>query len=200
RGIPRGSPGGASAGENKSADVFLRSFRNRGYRNDARSGSPWPANARCSDCLMKAPFAIDPETGRVRFPDLSLELRPLMPEPEFIAATSKLNRDNLGANGGWQRYSIRELISEDRKLGLFFVFFHDRLKMLSFAYAQKDESWATWSEQSEREREKEYQTELAAQLAPENTFSWGRVNARLDSKSGGTDIWMGFFDPASGQI
>src|SRR5262249_61354067 len=129
-GIPRGRLRSPSAGENKSADVFLRPFRNRGYRNDARSGSPWPANARCSDCLMKAPFAIDPETGRVRFPDLSLELRPLMPQSEFIAATSKLNRDNLGANGAWQRYSIRELISEDRRLGMFLIFLNERLQKL----------------------------------------------------------------------
>ena len=92
---------------------------------------------------MKAPFAIDPETGHVRFPDLSLELRPLMPQSEFIAATSKLNRDNLGANGGWQRYSIRELISEDRRLGMFLVFLNEQLQKLSFAYAHKDESWAT---------------------------------------------------------
>ena len=148
---------------------------------------------------MNAPFAIDPETGRVRFPDLSLELRPLMPQSEFIAATSKLNRDNLGRNNGWQRYSIRELISGDRRLGLFFVFLHDRLKMLSFAYAHKDDSWATWTEEGERAREKEYQTELAAQLGSGNIFRWGRVNVKLDSKSGGTDIWMDFSDPASSQ-
>jgi len=148
---------------------------------------------------MSAPFAIDPETGRVRFPDLSLELRPLMPQAEFIAATSSFNRDNLGGNDGWQRYSIKELISENRRLGLFLIFLHGRLKMLSFAYAQKDESWATWSEEGERAREKEYQTELAVHLGPKNTFPWGRVNALLDSKSGGTDIWMEFSDSASGQ-
>jgi len=148
---------------------------------------------------MKVPFAIDPETGRVQFPDLSLELRPLMPQSEFIAATSKLNRDNLGANGGWQRYSIRELISEDRRVGMFLIFLNERLQKLSFAYAHKDESWATWSEEGERAREKEYQTELAAQLGPGNTFPWGRVSVKLDSKSGGTDIWMDFSDPASSQ-
>ena len=37
-----------------------------------------------------APFAIDAETGHVRFPDLSLELRPQMPQQEFIAASAKL--------------------------------------------------------------------------------------------------------------
>ena len=56
---------------------------------------------------MPAPFVIDLATGHVRFPDLSLELRPGMPQQEFIAATAKLNRDNLSFNGGWQRYSIR---------------------------------------------------------------------------------------------
>jgi hypothetical protein len=40
-----------------------------------------------------------------------------MRHDEFIAATASLNRDNLGANGGWQRYSIRAAISGDRKLG-----------------------------------------------------------------------------------
>jgi hypothetical protein len=145
---------------------------------------------------MSAPFAIDPETGRVRFPDLSLELRPLMPQAEFLAASASLNRDNLGANNGWQRYSIRELIPNDRRLGIFLVFFQDRLKMFSFAYCPKDETWANWSETTELAREKEYRQELAAQLGGENTFAWGKVGAQLDSKSGGTDIWINFSEEA----
>jgi hypothetical protein len=68
---------------------------------------------------MMAPFTIDPAAGRVQFPDLHLDLRPLMPHSEFIAATSSLNRDNLGYKSGWQRYSIRQPISNDRKLGIF---------------------------------------------------------------------------------
>jgi hypothetical protein len=143
---------------------------------------------------MSAPFTINPQSGHVHFPDISLELRPLMPETEFISATSSLNRDNLGRNAGWQRYSIRQLISEDRRLGLFVIFFHERLNMLSFAYAHKDESWDTWTEEGERAREKEYQQELASQLGNQNTFPWGTVGAQLDSKSGGTDIWIRFAD------
>jgi hypothetical protein len=143
---------------------------------------------------MTAPFAIDPQTGRIRFPDLSLELRPMMLQAEFIAATVSLNRDNLGANDGWQRYSIRELISDDQRLGLFLIFLNDRLKMASFAYAQKDETWANWSEATELAREKEYKQELDSQLGGRNTFDWGKVNALLDSKSGGTDIWIEFSD------
>jgi hypothetical protein len=141
---------------------------------------------------MKAPFTIDPATGRITFPDLRLELRSLMPQPEFIAATASLNRDNLGANDGWQRYSIRELISEDRRLGLFLIFLNGRLKMLSFAYAPKDETWANWSEETERAREKEYQQELTSQLAGKTEFDWGNVRAQVDFKSGGTDIWVKF--------
>ena len=144
---------------------------------------------------MSAPFKIDPESGRIRFADLSLELRPLMSEPEFIAATSRLNRDNLGGNGDWQRYNIRELISEDRRLGIFFVFLKGHLNMISFAWAHKDESWATWSEAGERQRETEYRQELAIQLGGKDEFEWGVARAQLDSKSGGTDIWMRFSDP-----
>ena len=76
---------------------------------------------------MSAPFAIDPATGRLRFPDLPLELCPLMLQDEFIAVTSRLNRDNLGSNDGWQRYTVRALIPEDRKLGIFVLFFRDVL-------------------------------------------------------------------------
>lgn len=141
---------------------------------------------------MNAPFLIDPETGQIRFPDLHLELRPLMPQAEFIAATSSLNRDNLGSNAGWQRYSIRELIPNDRRLGIFFVFLDGRLNMLTFSYAHKDESWATWTEAGESAREKEYQQELGAQLGGKNTFLWGTVSALLDSKSGGTDICVNY--------
>jgi hypothetical protein len=154
------------------------------------------ARAGRGDCRLNAPFAIDPETGRIRFPDLSLELRPLMAQPEFLAATSSLNRDNLGTNDAWQPYSIRELISNDRRLGLFLVFRNGRLKMLSFAYAHKDESWATWSEQGEMEREKEYRQELASQLGAKDTFPWGTAKVQLDSKSGGTDIWIDYLEPA----
>jgi hypothetical protein len=141
---------------------------------------------------MNAPFVIDPETGRLRFPDLSLELRPRMPQAEFVAATLSLNRDDLGANDEWQRYQIRELISNDRRLGLFLVFLNGRLKTASFAYAQRDETWANWSEEGERQREKEYQQELASQLGGKNTFAWGKVSTKLDQKSGGRDIWIEF--------
>ncbi|HLJ27432.1 MAG TPA: hypothetical protein VKY85_12035 [Candidatus Angelobacter sp.] len=143
---------------------------------------------------MKAPFLIDPETGRVSFPDLSLELRPMMPEADFVTATASLNRDNLGANDGWQRYQVSGLIPNDRKIGIFLVFLNGRLKMFGFAYSHKDDSWANWSEAAELEREKEYQHELAVQLGGKNTFPWGTVSAKLDSKSGGTDIWLNFSD------
>jgi hypothetical protein len=141
---------------------------------------------------MAAPFAIDSATGRVCFPDLALELRPLMPQAEFVAATALLNRDNLGANDGWQRYSVRQLISGDRRLGLFVVFLNGRLKMASFAYALKDETWDNWSEQSELARQQEYEQELATQLGGKNVFPWGTISVKLDSKSGGTDIWIEF--------
>jgi hypothetical protein len=120
---------------------------------------------------MPAPFAIDAATGYVRFPDLSLELRPGMPQKEFIAATARLNRDNLGANDGWQRYSIRQEISGDRKLGIFFVFLNEHLKMTTFAYAPKDETWDNWSEEKETARLQEYRRELDAQLGGKTTLS-----------------------------
>jgi hypothetical protein len=141
---------------------------------------------------MAAPFAIDSATGRVRFPDLALELFPLMTQAQFVAATALLNRDNLGANDGWQWYSGRQLISDDRRLGLFVVFLNGRLKMASFAYAPKDETWDNWSEQSELARQQEYEQELAAQLGGKNVFPWGTISVKLDSKSGGTDIWIAY--------
>jgi hypothetical protein len=144
---------------------------------------------------MKAPFVIDAATGNIRFPDLSLELYPQMPETEFISASAALNRDNLGFNGGWRRYSIRAVSSGDRKLGLFLIFFHDRLAKLSFAWAPKDETWDDWSEATEKARLEEYQRELEAQLGGKNELPWGRASALLDSKSGGTDIWIDYSQP-----
>jgi len=139
---------------------------------------------------MSAPFAIDPATGRLRFPDLDLDLTPGMPQAAFISATSRLNRDNLGANNGWQRYSMRELISGDRKLGLFLIFFDGRLNKLSFAWSQKDETWDDWSEASEAARQREYQRAIDSQLGGSSEFPWGRISVIQDHKSGGTDIWI----------
>jgi len=139
---------------------------------------------------MSVPFTIDPATGRVRFPDLLLELRPLMPQEEFIAARARVNRDNLGFNAGWQRYSVRELISGDRRLGMFVIFLDDRLVKAGFAYAHIDDSWYNWSEEKEAALKSEYQRALEAQLGDKNTFPWGRVSVIEDSKSGGTEIWM----------
>jgi hypothetical protein len=139
---------------------------------------------------MRAPFAINPATGHLLFPDLSLELRPHMPQAEFVAATADMNRDNLGASDGWQRYSLRELIPEDRKLGLFVIFLNGLLNRTSFAYGPKDDTWDNWSEENEAARQKEYQQALDAQLGGKSTFSWGRVSVILDSKSGGTDVWI----------
>jgi hypothetical protein len=144
---------------------------------------------------VTAPFTIDAAAGCVRFPDLSLELHPGMPQQEFVAATAKLNRDNLGANGGWQRYSIRQEISGDRKLGIFFVFLNERLDMITFAYAPKDETWENWSEEKEAARLSEYRQELDSQLGGKTALPWGKVSAILNSKSGGTEITIEFNEP-----
>jgi hypothetical protein len=146
---------------------------------------------------MIAPFAIDPVTGRIRFPGLSLELRPQMPQTDFIAATSRLNRDNLGANDGWQRYSIRALVPDDLVVGLFVIFLNGRLNKAGFAYGPKDETWDNWSEETEAARQRDYQHELDTQLGGKNIFSWGKVSVILDSKSGGTDIWIDYSEPPS---
>lgn len=159
-------------------------------------GVKYARSARLAAMTAPAPFAIDAATGRVRFPDLSLELRPGMPQQEFVAATAKLNRDNLGGNGGWQRYSIRQEISGDRKLGIFFVFLNERLTMTTFAYAAKDETWDNWSEEKETARLNEYRQALDAQLDGETELPWGKVNAILNSKSGGTEISIQFFGQA----
>ncbi len=114
----------------------------------------------------------------------------MMAEADFIAATASFNRDNLGANDGWQRYTVKQHISSDRKLGLFVIFLNGRLKTASFAYAQKDETWDTWTEEGELAREREYRQELERQLGGKSSFSWGKATVKLDSKGGGTDVWI----------
>lgn len=144
---------------------------------------------------MSAPFVIDPPTGRLRFPDLALELSPGMPESAFISATARLNRDNLGFNAGWQRYSLRELISGDRKLGMFFIFLNGSLNKVSMAWAPKDETWDDWSEAVEAARQKEFQQALDSQLGGASEFRWGKISVIQDRKSGGTDIWVDYAPP-----
>ncbi len=74
-----------------------------------------------------------------------------------------------------------------------------RLNKASFAWAQEDETWADWSEATESARLKEYRQELDAQLGGKAEFPWGRVSAILDSKSGGTDIWIDYAEPSPPQ-
>jgi hypothetical protein len=69
-----------------------------------------------------------------------------------------------------------------------------RNRKFSFGYAHKDDSWGTWTQEGELAREQEYQQELASQLGGKNTFPWGKAWVLLDSKSGGIDIWVEFFD------
>lgn len=146
---------------------------------------------------MSAPFIVDPATGRLHFPDLALDLSSAMAEAAFLAATARLNRDNLGANDGWQRYSMREIISGGRKLGLFFIFFNGRLSKLSIGWAPKDETWDDWSEESEAARQKEYQQAIDSQLGGKSELPWGTVAVILDSRSGGADIWVDYAQPGN---
>jgi|SRR5579884_2046835 len=139
---------------------------------------------------MEAPFKIDPRTGRIQFPELKLELWPGMSQPEFLDATSSFNRDDLGSNDAWQRYSLRAPLGDNRKIGFFFVFLNGKLNMISFAYSHKDDSWQNWSEERERQTSAEYKLALASQLGTGNSFLWGTVGAEYDQKSGGTDIWL----------
>src|SRR5258708_38337239 len=108
----------------------------------------------------------------------------MMAEADFIAATASFNRDNLGANDGWQRYTVKQHISSDRKLGLFVIFLDGRLKAASFAYAQKDETWDTWTEEGERAREREYRQAGGPQPGGEGSFAGGNATAQLASDGG----------------
>ncbi len=47
------------------------------------------------------------------------------------------------------------------------------------------------------EAEAEYKQAIASQVGGKNTFVWGKINAQLDSKSGGTDIWVDYGEPAT---
>ena len=143
---------------------------------------------------MNPPFRIDPSTGRIFFPDLPLELRPGLPEPEFVEATSQMNRDNLGANDRWQRYSLRSSISEDRKIGMFLIFFAGRLKRLSVAWSHRDATWDNWSKENELALRKEFQGQIDSQLNGKSVFSWGEINTVNDSKGGGSNIWVNYSD------
>jgi len=150
----------------------------------------------CYTPAVTARFAIDPSTGRVRFPDLPLEFSPQMAEAEFIAATAHLNRENLGAQGSWQRYAIKAPISGNRKLGTYFIFWNGRLCKASFAWAGQ-ESWDTWSEETEAARRTEYKSQLDSQLSGNWSRAWGKVSIVVDSKGGGTDIWIDYGCPSS---
>lgn len=145
-----------------------------------------------TDRLVSAPFTINPQNGHLSFPDLPLDLWPQIPQSDFIASTARLNRDNLGSNDGWQRYSVKAMIPEDRKLGIFLIFWNGCLSKTSFTWSQKDEGWDTWSEEGEKARQAEYQRELESQLGARLAFPWGKVSAILDARSGGTDIWVDY--------
>lgn len=143
---------------------------------------------------MSSPFRIDPLTGRISFPGLPLELRPGMPEPEFVQATSQMNRDNLGSNDGWQRYSLRSPIAGDRKIGIFVIFSAGQLKRLSFAWARQDATWDNWSEESDLALKNEFQAEINSQLNQQSIFGWGEIKIVYDSKGGGNSIWVDYSD------
>jgi len=150
----------------------------------------------CYTARMGAPFTIDPASGSLRFPDLNLELIPGMTEDDFLAATKRLNRDNLGFNDGWQRYSIREPIPEDQKLGMFLVFFNERLNKLGFSWCGKDETWDNWTEARDLAWKKAYQQALDSELGGRTQFPWGRASVIEDNKGGGTEIWIDYSPPA----
>src|SRR5258708_35264987 len=113
----------------------------------------------------------------------------MMAQADLISATSSFKGDCLGADGGWKRYTVKQAIYGDRKLGLFVIFSNGQLKTASFAYANRDESWDTWSEEGELAREKEYRQELERQLGGKRSFASGKAAVKLYSKSGGTGIW-----------
>jgi hypothetical protein len=141
---------------------------------------------------MSAPFTIDAESGTVRFPDLPLELRPQMSADKFIAASSRMNRDNLGTNDGWQRYQLRPALPQNQKLGMFLVFRHGQLCKFSFLWSPADASWDTWSEEAEEARSREFRDALAKHLGDKEAFPWGKAKVSYDSKAGETHILVDY--------
>src|SRR5262249_29827613 len=142
--------------------------------------------------LMNVPFTIDAESGIVRFPDLRLELRPQMSADEFISASSRINRDNLGANDGWQRYQLRSGLPLNQKLGIFLVFRRGQLCKFTFLWSPADASWDNWSEEAENTRTAEFKDVLATHLGDREVFPWGKAKVDYDSKTGETHILVDY--------
>jgi len=110
------------------------------------------------------------------------------------ALTSELcERSPIGfrrefVNNSWETYRGR-IKDSDGEFAVAIFVKNNRISEMHLAKIQGVGSWASWSEESELQKQMEHNRILKATLgAPPYHFSWGEVFSVYDSKSGASEI------------
>lgn len=140
---------------------------------------------------LDAPFEIEPESGVLKFAQISLTLVPEQTLAAFLATDAGANAEDGGSNEEFQRYILRNDLTDGRVLGVSLSFMNRCLARVRFDYRPKSEcDWSTWSEKRELIRTDDYRNEIVRQLGRRGRFDWGVVDAAYDDKAASAFLFV----------
>ena len=98
-------------------------------------------------------------------------------------------------NTGWKNHSISKIKINELNLTITFYFNKDILKMLNLIINDKGlikSSWEDWDKDKELNQKEYFNDWLTSQIGRKRQFSWGKIEAIYDNKSGASSIVLNY--------
>jgi hypothetical protein len=138
---------------------------------------------------------IDANAGMIRFDGPSFSIAPSLTRTEFLASAPGREAEIFTQNEPWCSWKLKAPIRAKIDW-IVVVWFHgERLTRLSLSHMSPDDgsSWADWSMEKERKRQK-VQDEWLLQMIPDSRreFPWGKIWSGYDDRSAGSSIEITF--------
>ena len=129
--------------------------------------------------------------------DGKMEIYPLLTEATFLSSDLGKVAELQLSNAGYHRYHVVSVLENGMDCYLSVTFLEGTLYSanLSPDWPGGPQSWAEWSLASELDKKKKNDTLLGKTLGPPPyAFSRGKVGSSYDQKSGGSSIFVSYFD------
>lgn len=108
---------------------------------------------------------------------------------EVLTYTSLDSYSNIDTGYNW-------IYFKNKQIGALFFniavcFYKESINLINFSFREElnnSQNWDTWSESSERQKKKIFESWLTENIGTNNIFNWGKITSFYDPKGGNAGI------------
>ncbi len=148
-------------------------------------------------------MTIDPNSGRIAFPEIGLTVDPVLTRTEFARLPTGATCLGRVRHDPTFRYQLPAVPQPDSELYAVLQFHDERLASVSLLHHAErfGSSWSDWSEPCELARKNFHEQWLASQFGITcRRYRWGEVSSNYDFKGGCSSILIEYAKPNAWQV